>query len=158
MAKDKDQNLELSTTPALPIKPNLNISWSHPDLRLSKIIQQSSALGYSKHKIAEIVSVDIRTMEYHYRNELNSGRELLSHQLMEVATREALSGNEKLLKYLLDKVSPLGDPRAKGVQPEEDTNIDKDEKLQLKNLTVKELKELRRLMNKAKEPLDGKVE
>lgn len=153
MDKEKDQKLEPVRTPP-KIKPVLSTSWRHPDPRCERVIQQCCILGYPKSRIAEIMSMDVRDLEYYYSDVMVYGRAYLGTQLLERAAEEALNGDVKMLKYLLDRV---WDKDASKAQEEIESAAQVDG-LHFKNLTVKELKELRRLMNKAKEPLDGKVE
>lgn len=129
------------------IKPKFE-RWNHPDPRLAHIISNAVQLGLSASKVASIAKIDMRTLKEYYSSELENGKIYVSMQLLDVANELALSGDQKMLQYMMKNwVEPLRDNIS---NPEQDKQDMSKGELNLEQLTKDELKLFMKLMNKAK--------
>lgn len=135
-------------------KPSLE-NWNHPDPRLARIVLNAVQLGLPPTKVAKIAKVDIRTLKEHYGAELEHGKTYVSMQMLDIASEMALSGDQKMLIYMMKNwVEPHRDTIA---NPEQERQAASDAKgeLNLDNLTTDELKLFMKLMNKAKPVIEA---
>lgn len=127
--------------------------WKHPDPRLAKSIASASAIGMPISRMATIFNTDERLLKLYYDLELTNGRDMLAYTLAERAIEMAYNdGNEKMMKYALDKFCGFGDKAKKKTAEavdEKDSELEK-KGLDLSKLSVDEIRHLRDLMDKAR--------
>jgi len=138
--------------------PRSSTRWEHPDRSLSGMVVRAASLGHPANRIAEIIGIDIKTLNRHYGYELSHGKDALTLKLQEVGIEKALGGDVKMLQMYLKHMTDMNDyALEKRYKQPEDDGPEEQVTDDLSSLTLEEVKAYYSIKQKMKKPIEAKA-